>query len=529
MISETLSDRERADLKKKFSRADQLNIAEQKIYTIAWDISRHFRDTWQGTPFKGQLVCQSKEAAIRYKNMLDEIAIVTSEVVISGLDDREGEDDAFSKSSDIVKRFWDKMMNEHGTPKKYEENIIARFKNQKDPEIIIVVDKLLTGFDVPRNVVLYITRNLKSHTLLQAIARVNRLYPDKDFGYIIDYYGIIGELDSALEMYSSFEGFDPDDLRGTLINIDAEIALIKQKHSEVWEIFKSIPNKRDLEAFEQFLRDTERRDFFYVKLTAFAKTLKIALSSMKFHKETDPKLVDKYKDDLTMFMKLRQSVAARYSDEIDYKKYEGQIQKLIDTHILSDEVKPITELVNIFDRNKFQAEIEKSLGEAAKADTIASRTAKYIDEKMEEDPAFYKKFSQMLKDTIHEYAEKRISEIEYLKRVKELMEGVLGHRDNDIPEEIRENDLAKAFFGILKDFLKSKEINTETLIKVILEISLRFTSIIQSNIVVDWANKSDVIGRMKIELSDILFDELKANHKVDLTYSEIDSFIEQVI
>src|SRR5204862_3782917 len=134
----------------------------------------------------------------------DEIGIVSSEVLISSIDEREGEESAYTKSSDRVKQFWEKMMNEHGNAKKYEKNLISRFKNQSDPEIIIVVDKLLTGFDEPKNTVLYLTRGLKSHTLLQAIARVNRVYPDKEFGYIIDYYGVLGDLDSALEMYSSF-------------------------------------------------------------------------------------------------------------------------------------------------------------------------------------------------------------------------------------------------------------------------------------------------------------------------------------
>ena len=90
-------------------------------------------------------------------------------------------EEVFEKSEDLIKRFWDSKMNEFGTPRKYEDTIISRFKNQKEPEIIIVVDKLLTGFDEPKNVVLYITRNLKSHTLLQAIARVNRVAENKDF------------------------------------------------------------------------------------------------------------------------------------------------------------------------------------------------------------------------------------------------------------------------------------------------------------------------------------------------------------
>ena len=177
MIAEPLSNYEKADLKKKFSNAEQLNIADQKILAISWDISLHFRNNFKETPFKAQLVTQSKLAAIRYKNYLDQIGIVTSEVMISKPDDREGEDSAFGDTPDEVKRFWKKMMDQHGNPKKYEENIVNRFKHNDAPEVIIVVDKLLTGFDAPRNTVLYLTRNLKGHTLLQAIARVNRIYP----------------------------------------------------------------------------------------------------------------------------------------------------------------------------------------------------------------------------------------------------------------------------------------------------------------------------------------------------------------
>lgn len=117
-------------------------------------------------------------------------------------------------------------------------NIINRFKKGEMPEIIIVVDKLLTGFDEPKNTVLYLTRNLQGHKLLQAIARVNRIYPDKDFGYIIDYYGVIENLDDALEQYSTFEEFDDDDLVGTLTNINEEIKKLPQKHSELWDILK---------------------------------------------------------------------------------------------------------------------------------------------------------------------------------------------------------------------------------------------------------------------------------------------------
>ena len=92
---------------------------------------------------------------------------------------------------------------------------------------------------------MYLTRKLKGHKLLQAIARVNRIFDDKDYGYIIDYYGVLGELDEALEVYSSFDDFDEEDLEGTLTNISEEIKKLSQKHSELWDVFKSISNRKD--------------------------------------------------------------------------------------------------------------------------------------------------------------------------------------------------------------------------------------------------------------------------------------------
>jgi len=535
MVSEPLTEYQKADFKKKFSRADQLNSAEQKIYAIAWNISLHYRDNWQGTPFKAQLVCDKKVNAIRYKEFLDEIGIVTSEVLISSIDEREGEDSAYEKSSEKENRFWKRMMDEHGNSKTYEKNIISRFKNQEDPEIIIVVDKLLTGFDEPKNTVLYLTRNLQSHKLLQAIARVNRIYPDKEFGYIIDYYGVIENLDDALLMYSSFEDFDADDLEGTLTNINEEIQKLPQKHSELWDIFKTITNKRDAEAYQLLLKDEAIRVVFYDKLAAFAKGLKLALSSMQFHKEVDEKTIDRYKEDLAMFMKLRMAVVERYSDAVDYKQYEGQIQKLIDTHITTEKVEVITELVNIFDKEKFQQEVENTTGKAAKADKIASRTAKHISEKMDEDPAFYKKFSQMLTETIAEYEEKRINEAQYLSKVQEIMENVLAHTDSDIPESLQQREVAKAFYGLTLESLIDKVQDALVRREISVQSALHIDDLIRASVldkekpIIDWQQKSNITGKLLIEIGDYLIDEVRDKYNVSLTFGEMDQIANNCI
>jgi type I restriction enzyme R subunit len=529
MVSEPLTKYQKADIKKKFARYDHLNAAEQKMRMIAWDISYHFRDNWQGTtPFKGQLVCDKKVNAIRYKEYLDEIGIVSTEVLISSIDEREGEESAYEKSTEKENQFWRKMMDEHGNARAYEKNIINRFKYQQDPEIIIVVDKLLTGFDEPKNTVLYLTRNLQGHKLLQAIARVNRIYPDKEFGYIIDYYGVIENLDDALQLYSSFEDFDEEDLAGALTNITEEIKKLPQKHAELWDIFKTIANKRDAEAYQQVLKDEVVRVLFYDKLAGYARCLKLALSSIQFHKEVEEKKINHYKEDLAMFLKLRLAVVERYSDEIDYKQYEGQIQKLIDTHITTEKIETITKLVNIFDKDKFQLELENTTGKAAKADKIASRTAKHITEKMDEDPAFYKKFSQMLRESIADYEAKRINEAQYLSRVQDIMNNVLTRTDSDIPEQLRDRDVAKAFYGLTLEALTEKFQDQIVRKEVATQTALQIDDLIKASVldngkpVIDWQFKSNITGKLLIDIGDYLIDEVRDKYNVDLTFGDMD-------
>lgn len=533
-ICEWMTDAQRADMKKKFSRADQINQTEQRIYAIAWDISQHFQKNWQGSKFKAQLVAPRKRVAIMYKKFLDEINIVSSEVLITSPDTREGEDDAFGGTSNTEVAFWKHMMDEHGTPKKYEQNIINRFKNSEKPEIIIVVDKLLTGFDEPKNTVLYLDRKLKDHTLLQAIARVNRVCDDKEFGYIVDYYGVFSNLNDALEIYTDF---DEEDLNGTYTNIADEVAKLAQRHSDVWEILKPVKNTNDLEAYGEILRLEDKRANFYEKLTTYARTLKIALSSIDFHKTTPQEQIDRYKNDLAMFLKLRKTVQERFSDTIDYSQYEGQIQKLIDTHIESGDVEIITELINIFDKEKFAEEVEKIVGKVAKADTIASRTAKYINESMETDPAFFKKFSKMLEEAIEEYKLGRISEAEYLQRAENIMHQVLSHTDSEIPESLQNNNAGRAYFGLSLEVYKAvcKDDNKFNINKLALITATKIDEIIKKNIftdgtlMVDWTAKSNLKSSMKLEIEDFLIDDIKRKYDVPLTFDDMDSIIDRSV
>ena len=531
LISADLNDRQKSDLKNKFNRADLLNIADQKVYCIAWDISKHFQENWQNTGFKGQLVTPKKTTALKYKKYLDEIGIVSTEVVISPPDQREGVEDIIDEDelNESVINFWKNIISQYGSQENYERNIINRFKKHDEPEILIVVDKLLTGFDAPKNTVLYITKNLKEHSLLQAIARVNRVYEGKDYGYIIDYYGILGNLDQALTNYSNLKDFEEEDLKGTLTNVKEEIANLPQRYGNLLDIFKDIENQYDMNAYEEKLRDDALREKFYEKLSVFNRTFKMALSTLDFYKETSENTIRKYKNDSIRFLKLRASVKKRYSDEIDFKQYEAQIQKLIDKHIESSEAVKITELVNIFNEEEFRNEIDRVIGDAAKADTIASRTKKYIYEKMEDDPAFYKKFSELLKETIKAYIEKRISEAEYLKRVQEISNKVL-NKKNNYPEKLKENSIAQSYYGIIDDYSKELD-NSEVLVNTSLDLDKIIKNEIyrEDEVIIEWQRKKDLIGKISIQIEDYLIDELNEKYLLGFSFETIDEIREKIL
>ncbi|GAB4166275.1 MAG: HsdR family type I site-specific deoxyribonuclease [Rhodocyclaceae bacterium] len=536
-----LTDQQKADLKKKYARAEMLNKAEQVIYMRAFDISEHYRQNWQGTGFKAQLVAPNKAAALRYKAFLDELGAVTSEVIISPPDEREGFDEiGAEESTDAVVAFWQRMMKRYGSEEDYNKSIVNAFKNGDEPEILIVVDKLLTGFDAPRNTVLYLARRLKDHSLLQAIARVNRLYEDesgskaKDFGYIIDYVGVLGELDQALTTYSALEGFEAADLEGALTSIHEETKALPQRHAELWDLFKTVKNRQDEEAFEQLLANEKLRADFYERLSAYAKTLAIALSSERFITETPEQKLRAYKSDLKRFVNLKAAVKLRYAESVDYRDFEPRIQKLLDTHISASEVVQLNAPVNIFDEAAFQKVVEeqgagseKNLG--AKADMIAHATRRAINERLEKDPAFYEKFSKLIQQAIDDYRAKRLSDLEYLQRVTEIKDAVVSRKGDDLPPALNGDADAAAVYGLLRPFVANHLSDDEQAQNTAAEAAMAVWDIFRRNRKVGYWDDLDAQRRTMNEIDDYLYDEVKGARGIALSTDEMDEIIEKTM
>ena len=172
-ITSGLTDQQRADLKRKFSRSSQIDRTKGRMELIAADIAAHLLTLPKG--MKGQLACSSKGAAVAYQQIFEDQGLISSAVVISPPDTREGHEEVDAESRDAVAAWWSKHVGKEAESK-YTQRVLDRFATEGDPQLLIVVSKLLTGFDEPRNMVLYIDKPLKQHELLQAIARVNRLH-----------------------------------------------------------------------------------------------------------------------------------------------------------------------------------------------------------------------------------------------------------------------------------------------------------------------------------------------------------------
>lgn len=497
-VSEGLDEYQKEELKKKYSQADLIKKTDQRIDEIAKDISAHFRKNWKDTGFKGMVVTPDKATAIRYKEAFDLEGKISTEVIMSAPDMREGTDDIHEETHDRVVAFWKKAIVKYG--KDFDQELIKAFKDTDSPELMIVIDKLLTGFDSPRVIVMYVCRKLREHTLLQAIARVNRVAADKEYGFIIDYEGIIGELDAAMNTYTQLSAFDAEEVAGTLTDIKKILEMLPQAHSELSDIFKALPNKFDISSYCDLLADEEVRELFYTKYRVFGKYLKIATASIEYEQKETAQNKDLYLKALKFYTQLRTTVANVYSDGIDFKMYEKQLQRLLDQHVITEEIISITNPVSILDTEAFQKELERVIGVKAKAEMIASKTNKYLAEKMNEDPVHYKKLSELIQQTIEDLRNMRISEAEAFEKLKAYMEESIQGKKKDIPEVLHSNENTFAFFRLAKEY---ESLNLEHCIA----FAQKADEIIRKYIVIDWATKPDILRRILFYLGEFLIDE----------------------
>lgn len=523
-----LTDPQKEDLRRKWSSIRRLTSTDARIKRIALDINNHFILGFKDTGFKAMLATNYKRDAIRYLECFEQFGDLTCAVVISPPDMRESVDDIDESTNHEVIEYWEKMMKQYGDADTYEEAMKNKFCDG-EIDILIVCSKLLTGFDAPICQVLYIDKELKEHGLLQAIARTNRLHDGKEYGLIVDYRGLIQELDAAMDMYSGagLENFESGDLRGVVIDVLEALGQLRTAYTNLIDIFTDIKNLDDTEAVEVALADEKRREQFYNLLCAFGRALNLALNSEQVYAALPGEERKKYQDCFVFFSKVRRSVKIRYCDAIDNSEYEPLMQNLLDTHLSVAGLKQITSPVDILNKDDFEQELEELGSLHAKADAITSRLSKSISAKYEENPAYYDSFSKRIKDALDQYKEKVISEAEYLAKMRSILEDYRSGKSSvSYPERIKHNVHAQAFYGVITALFDDAQVEGMTP-DFAAEIAEEITAIIAKHSCVDWTNNQTIHNRISQDIDDLFYAYEKSRGLV-LSFDLIDKVIENV-
>lgn len=523
-----LNEREREDLKKKWSSIKYLTSTDARIRRIALDIDEHFSDSVKNTGMKAMLATNFKRDAVRYLEVFEQLGDLNCAVVISAPDMREGEDDVLSETDNKVIAFWNKMMKQYGDADTYEETIKNKFCDG-DIDILIVCSKLLTGFDAPICQVLYIDKELKEHGLLQAIARTNRLYDGKDFGLIVDYRGLIDKLDNAMDMYSGagLENYEIADISGAIVDIINVVGELREAYSQLCEIFVGIKNRNDTNEYEDKLEDDALRNDFYNLLCRFGKKLAVVVNSEKAYEAVPREEINKYKSEFILFSKIRKSVKIRYADAIDNKEYESVMQNLLDRNLSVTGLKIVTAPVDILDSDELEKQLNELGSARAKADAIRSRMTKSISEKYDENPAYYDKFSEKIKEALELYKKQIISEAEYYEKMTKIMkEYQSGSTELTYPERIKDNVHAQAFYGVIFAILDEVIALAENKDKIA-DLSVDITNIIKGYSKIDWTSNIDIHKKISHALDNLLYD-YSDNNNWNLSFETMDKIIDNV-
>ncbi|MGC9115916.1 MAG: type I restriction endonuclease subunit R [Fervidicoccaceae archaeon] len=238
-----LSKEEQKELKKKVKVIKAFVKKQERIRLITQDIANHFKEVVEPTGLGALIVTIDREACVLYKEALNNFLPSNySEIVMTFNSDDKG----------IIRDYLEEMQMEYGTKdwKEIHQKVIENFKAGKEPRILIVTDMLITGFDSPNLWVMYLDKPLKEHRVLQAIARTNRPFLNKKFGLIVDYIGVLKELEKAFE---KFEARDSEDLRVVIRDLEKEKEEFKGLINNLLKVFEGVKREDTRESLENAL------------------------------------------------------------------------------------------------------------------------------------------------------------------------------------------------------------------------------------------------------------------------------------
>lgn len=491
-----LTERAKIKLKQSWTSINKLYSSKQRLEKIAGDIIYDMSTKPRLKDGRGtaMLVAGSIFEACKYweiftNNGFTQCAVVTSyeptdaSVRTATSDPNQESEDEYKKS------IYERMLNGKSVSE-FEAEVKEKFKKEPGQmKLLIVVDKLLTGFDAPSATYIYIDKSMRDHDLFQAICRVNR--PDgegKDYGYIVDYMDLFRNVQSAMFDYTSeaFDNYDKEDIEGLLKSrFDEAKAEMVGAIAALGDLFDNIDGNEDTDYIDYFCGDDSEsddkgclRDTLYSLTASLTRSFADCSGKLESDYGYSEEEVSEIRNQILGYNNVKDLIRLASCDYIDLKAYEPDMRFILDTYIRAEDSKTIN---NLDDMSLVELLIDSTTttpvdlvnnipgSDEAKAEIITNNVKHEIVKKAASNPKFYGKLSEMLEEIIEQRRIEATSYEEYLKRVVELAKLVL-HPENSggYPDLVKDREAKRALFDYF-DGDAAKAVNMHNAIKVSLK------------------------------------------------------------
>lgn len=483
-MTETLSDEQKELLTKKYGRKEALIKLDRRMEAVARDIIEHYKLYVMPNGFKAQVVCYDREATAKYKELFDKLVPEEwSEVVYS-----PGDPNA---DSDGLKKY--------NTNKQKREKTIANFKDASHPlKFLLVCDMLLTGFDAPIEQVMYLDKPLRDHNLLQAIARTNRVYPNKGCGKIIDYYGVTKNLYDALN-------FDESIIDSAMVDIDRLKERFAEVLDEVMGLFVGVniedPSFDNLRrCLKIFIDNTDKQQFFKDKYGRLKMLFEIL--------SPDPFLMPylrRFEWITSFYLAFVKEFQQDGIEAFPLAEYGEKIKSLIQDKIDYEGITKNFRELSVHDVAAMNRLDEMS--EEEKALNLEKMLKREISINIDTHPAF-KKFSERLGAIRDEFEKHQIDLAERIKRYQELMKDIKTKADEakDLGYNLQEYGL----FVISEEFIQGTD--PDVMKEFIKDMASRLEKVLDTNWQVS-SKREEFVKEAKRTLQELILKDYKSSIK----------------
>lgn len=484
-----LNDFQKNELKKKWGTMQRLLSSKSRMEKIVQDILFDFNTKPRLTAETGNaiLVAGSIYEACKYWNLFQDTELKAKTGLITSYNPQAGDITKEDTGADtdtekeVIYKTYEKLL-QNVTPKanktkteSYEIDTKDRFR--KEParmKLLIVVSKLLTGFDAPPCTYIYIDKKMQDHTLFQAVCRVNRLdTDDKDFGYIVDYMELFGKVTDSINLYTSeldSEGFTKEEVE---IVLKDRLKMARERLETALETLEAICEGvespgQDLQYIQFFCGNTEileelkahepKRMALYKAIVAYLRAFAALKPEMEAagYKTAD---IKRFEQRLDFYLHLREIIRIASGETLDLKAYEADMRFLIDHYIQAEDSIKVSPFDDISLLDLLGTDINAAIeslpngikgSKDAVAETIENNVRSKLIESYLLDPKYFEKMSALLQELIEERKRGAINYQEYLLKMAALAKNVKEGSATDIPKSLNSKGKV-AIYHILED------------------------------------------------------------------------------